>query len=168
MNERMHDDWGFVTPYGHCSEILSGLFQGGTKRSEVIDRVQPLNHFDDVERKFDCIATLYAYAAPAGWGVEERRLGFPDAELTDEYISQLEEMAEWAFTRWQEGKRVLVRCAAGLNRSGLITALVLMRAGHSADDAVSLIRERRSADALFNHSFVQYLQRRQLELQPCA
>ncbi len=54
-------------------------------------------------------------------------------------------------------KRVLIRCQAGWNRSGLITSLVLMRAGYSAQEAIDLIRERRSHHALCNQTFEQFL-----------
>ena len=53
---------------------------------------------------------------------------------------------------------VLVRCWMGLNRSGLVVALVLMRLGYSAADAIDLIRTQRSRFALCNPLFVQYLE----------
>ena len=52
---------------------------------------------------------------------------------------------------------VLVRCQAGLNRSGLVTALVLLLAGWEPGDAVRHIRARRSPHALFNRHFVRRL-----------
>ena len=142
------------------SQILPGLWQGGTSREQVIDQPQLLTKFHEVERQFDAVVTLYAWAAPMQWGIEERRLGFPDGELKAEYVPQLESIADWAHAHWASGRRVLVRCAGGMNRSGLITAMVLMRAGHSADDAVSFIRKGRSQWALSNESFVAYLQGR--------
>lgn len=53
--------------------------------------------------------------------------------------------------------RVLIRCQAGLNRSGLVTALVLMLDGHSATEAVNQLRARRSPWALCNDAFVDWL-----------
>lgn len=139
------------------SEIQPRLWQGGTAREQVIDREQLLTKFHEVEREFDAVATLYPWAAPMQWGIEERRLGFPDGELKPEYLAQIESIADWAHAHWASGRRVLVRCAGGMNRSGLITAMVLMRAGHSADAAISLVRKGRSEDALSNSSFVRYL-----------
>jgi protein-tyrosine phosphatase len=52
---------------------------------------------------------------------------------------------------------VLVRGQAGINRSGLVTALVLMLDGYGARDALGLIRERRSPFALCNDAFVDWL-----------
>ena len=143
------------------NEILPGLWQGGTAREQVIDRAQLLTTFSEVERAFDAVATLYAWAAPFQWGVEERRLGFPDGELVREYLPQLESIAAWAHGHWADGRRVLVRCAGGMNRSGLITAMVLMNGGHSADDAIALVRRGRSQAALSNPSFVEYLHERE-------
>ncbi len=48
---------------------------------------------------------------------------------------------------------VLVHCQAGLNRSGLITALALMHLGRTADEAIRLLRDRRSPVVLCNRSF---------------
>jgi predicted RND superfamily exporter protein len=42
----------------------------------------------------------------------------------------------------------------------LITALVLMRDGKSADEAIALIKERRSPYVLSNSHFVKYLEER--------
>jgi protein-tyrosine phosphatase len=55
------------------------------------------------------------------------------------------------------GEKVAARCQAGWNRSGLIIALVLLKEGYSADEAISLIRERRSPNALCNPHFVAYI-----------
>jgi hypothetical protein len=139
------------------NEILPNLFLGGTLDSKTIDRAQPLLEFKS-ERDFDCIVTLYAWAAPANWGVEERRLGFPDAQIIEEYLEPIHEMAAWAHSRWKSGKKVLIRCQAGLNRSGLLTALVLLREGHSPQQAIELIREKRSEWALCNSDYVTYIE----------
>ncbi len=139
------------------NEILPNLFMGGTLDSKTIDCAQPLQEFQG-ERDFDCIVTLYAWAAPANWGVEERRLGFPDAQIIEEYLEPIHEMATWAHSRWKSGKKVLIRCQAGLNRSGLITALVLLREGHSPKQAIELIREKRSEWALCNSDYVTYIE----------
>ena len=139
------------------NEILPNLFMGGTLDSKTIDCAQPLQEFQS-ERDFDCIVTLYAWAAPANWGVEERRLGFPDAQIIEEYLEPIHEMATWAHSRWKSGKKVLIRCQAGLNRSGLLTALVLLREGHSPKQAIELIREKRSEWALCNSDYVTYIE----------
>ena len=56
------------------------------------------------------------------------------------------------------GKRVLVHCAAGMNRSGLLSAASLIRDGWSADDAMEAVRDARHG-ALNNPEFVDLLRR---------
>jgi protein-tyrosine phosphatase len=55
---------------------------------------------------------------------------------------------------------VLIRCQAGMNRSSLITAMVLMKEGLSSDEAIDLIRKQRSEYCLSNQHFVEYLKNR--------
>lgn len=143
-----------ITPL--YSEVAPNLFMGGTADENTIDKAQSLQHFDG-NNEFDCVVTLYAWAAPANWGVEERRFGFPDADLIEDYLPILIELAHWAFTKWQSGKKVNIRCQAGLNRSGLITALVLMQSGMSADEAIDTLRKKRSTWALCNGEFEHWL-----------
>lgn len=138
------------------NEILPNLYMGGTSDAATIDNPQELKHFNG-ENDFDCVITLYAWAAPANWGVEERRFGFPDAEIIEEYLPTIIELAKWAHTKWISGKRVNIRCQAGLNRSGLVTALVLMINGLSADQAIDMLREKRSTYALCNGEYEHWL-----------
>lgn len=143
-------------PTNLFNEILPRLFMGGTSEEQTIDSPQNLHQFQ-VEREFDCVVTLYAWAAPASWEIEERRFGFPDGILQNWQLPIIHEIADWAHSKWSGGSRVLIRCQAGLNRSGLVTALVLMRGGKSASESICLIRETRSYQALCNEDFVQYL-----------
>ena len=138
------------------SEVAPNLFMGGTHDEATINIPQKLRHFS-TEKEFDCVVTLYAWAAPANWGVEERRFGFPDAALIKEYIPTIVELAQWAHQRCAAGKRVNIRCQAGLNRSGLVTALTLMISGMSAESAIALIREKRSEYALCNSHYERWL-----------
>ena len=56
------------------------------------------------------------------------------------------------------GRKVLITCAMGLNRSGLITALTLMHGYRMRpSEAIKLIRARRHADCLCNPMFEQWL-----------
>jgi protein-tyrosine phosphatase len=57
----------------------------------------------------------------------------------------------------RSGKKVLVTCAAGRNRSGLIVALSLMMLGMKASQATSLVRAARGEHALSNQYFVREL-----------
>lgn len=51
----------------------------------------------------------------------------------------------------------LVHCQAGLNRSGLVLALVLMGRGKTARDAIAHLRKRRHSAVLCNTHFEQWL-----------
>jgi len=85
------------------------------------------------------------------------RFGFPDSHLTPKGIERAVALSAHAYARWQSGARVLIRCQAGVNRSGLVMALTLMRHGLSATNAIGLIREGRGPAALSNRHFVRWL-----------
>jgi len=51
----------------------------------------------------------------------------------------------------------LVHCQAGLNRSGLIVCLALMKDGMTANEAINLLRSQRSEVCLSNATFEKYL-----------
>jgi protein-tyrosine phosphatase len=52
-----------------------------------------------------------------------------------------------------QGKKVLVHCQAGLNRSGVVTALALINLGYTPTAAIELMREKRSPLVLCNEAF---------------
>ena len=144
---------------GHASfdfsEILPRLWQGGTPESEMIETSSI--HSEAIQRfGFTAVVTLDARSQPAGWGVKELRYGFEDGKLEREEIPRLLEVADWAYDHWQKGEKVLIRCQAGANRSGLITAIVLMKDGMSAEVAIAKIRAKRKF-ALSNSDFVKFL-----------
>jgi protein-tyrosine phosphatase len=56
------------------------------------------------------------------------------------------------------GTKVAARFQAGWNRSSLIVALVLLKEGYSAAEAVNLIRDRRSPNALCNPHFAAFIE----------
>ncbi len=51
------------------------------------------------------------------------------------------------------GRPTLITCMGGLNRFGLVAALPLRRLGHSADEALGLLRAARGPYALGNKLF---------------
>jgi hypothetical protein len=55
------------------------------------------------------------------------------------------------------GQHVVVNCAAGLNRSGLIVGRALIALGQEPADAIGLIRAARGPRALFNRTFEAFL-----------
>lgn len=74
----------------------------------------------------------------------------------DQAFDQVDEIAQMVIAALKLGK-LLVHCQAGLNRSGLITARALILMGRSADEAISLLREKRSPAVLCNQHFEDWL-----------
>ena len=138
------------------SMIAPNLFQGGTDDLDVIHLPQT-NNRPRTDLPFDAIVTMYAWARPADWNVQEFRYGVPDASISDINLDRLREAVDFAYSHWKAGDRVLIRCQAGLNRSGLVMALVLIKDGNTPERAIEMIRETRGADALFNSNFTQWL-----------
>lgn len=142
-------------PKNLYSEILPGLWMGGTADDDWIEEGKELTDSSDID--FQAVVTLFSWAHPMPWGIEELRWGFPDGHIDLVDKLKLFRTVDWAYERWQAGDKTLIRCQAGLNRSGLITAMVLMKADYSVKDAIELIRNNRAPIALFNNHFVDYL-----------
>ena len=146
--------YSYAEPKELWTEVLPGLWQGGTHDDDTVASPRRLygGRAAITRDEFDAVVTLYAWARPVDWEVEELRWGFYDSEQLPD-AETLRETVEWVHRRWDSGKRVLVRCQMGWNRSGLITALVLMRGGHTAEDAITLLREKRGDGVLCNPDF---------------
>ena len=138
------------------SMIAPNLFQGGTDDLDVIHLAQT-NNRPRTDLPFDAIVTMYAWARPADWNIQEFRYGVPDASITDIDLDRLRQAVEFGYDRWKQGDRVLVRCQAGLNRSGLVLALILIKDGLEPAEAINRIRDNRGEDALFNRDFHNWL-----------
>ena len=138
------------------SMIAPNLFQGGTDDLDVIHLAQT-NNRPRTDLPFDAIVTMYAWARPADWKVQEFRYGVPDASITDLDLDRLRQAVDFGYDRWKQGDRVLVRCQAGLNRSGLVLALILIKDGLKPAEAIARIRDNRGEDALFNRDFHNWL-----------
>ena len=126
------------------SHIEGDLWVGGC-----VDGVRLPDDFDQVVSLF----TLGAYAL----GPRTKRAVVPlrdipespDADVMAEVVNVAAEAVEHGKT--------LVHCQAGLNRSGLVAALVLMRQGRTARAAIDLLRGRRSSEVLCNPVFERWL-----------
>lgn len=145
--------WGDA-PYEPWNEIAPGLWMGG---HEYIG-VDGLWAAAIPGREFDAVYSLHSRAGHGpDPGVEHHVLEVPDDTLTAAQILAVRDFALTAAESWRDDRTVLVRCRAGLNRSGLVVAQVLMHHGWPVADAVGLVRERRSPNALNNEVFVGYL-----------
>ncbi len=94
-----------------------------------------------------------------------------DEQMKDGAVAaQVRAMARSVARLLRQGKRVLVHCGAGLNRSGVATARVLMEMGMPAEMAINVVRTRRLpvGQALFNQGFVRWLLEEDGEALPTA
>jgi len=82
-----------------------------------------------------------------------------DGPVNDE--AMLLGLTEWAAGCVENGP-TLIHCQAGLNRSGLLAALVLIRLGRSPQEAIALLREKRSPAVLCNPHFESFLLAREV------
>jgi len=143
-------------PTSLYSEIAPNLFMGGTADEDVIHQAVAYNKAR-TDLPFDAIITMYAWANPADWRVQEFRYGIYDSAIADIDLDRLKQAVEFGYNRWLSGDRVLVRCQAGLNRSGLVTTLIMMSTGLDAETAIEQIRKNRADIALFNNNYVEWL-----------
>ena len=139
------------------SEVIPNIFIGGTDDLDTVNYGRALPKFGE-EKKFDSVVSLYAYSNPVGWGIKELRYGFGDGPINNSELNIVREIADWIAIEYRNGKKVGIRCQAGLNRSSLCVAMFLIRhLNFSSDMAIELIRKKRSADALFNPEFTRAL-----------
>lgn len=162
-------DWGRACGIKELwTEVAPGLFVGGTHDNDTVDVPRAATRrtrgvgfeIEDAEitlEEFDAVVTMYAWARPVDWGVEELRWGIYDSEVHGIDVDAMRETVVWAHRRWAAGKRVLVRCQAGLNRSSLVAALVLVRGGLEPLEAIDKIRRTRSSECLFNRAFTRFI-----------
>lgn len=153
-------------PIDLWNEILPGLFLGGTDDADVVFEEAVGSRFDHkpfiTPEHFDTVVTMYAFAKPVDWFVKELRFGVYDSDMKDFHTDELHDIVVAAHRDWKKGKRVLVRCQAGINRSGLVMALMLIREGYAAEDAIDLMRKMRGEAVLTNRHFETWL--KQLEV----
>ena len=141
-------------PDSPWNEIVPGLWMGG---HEFRGRSGQLE-FAVVHRQFDLVQTLLRLPGHGpDAGVEHHVWPVPDGPLDGTQLAGVIRLALAACEALDGSRRVLVRCYHGYNRSGLVVAHALVLAGHTTDDAIELIRARRSPWALHNELFVEYL-----------
>lgn len=90
-------------------------------------------------------------------GPDTTRAEFTMYDSADmENDEQLHKIADYANECLKDGK-TLIHCQAGLNRSNLISALALIKQGFLPEDAIKLLREKRSPVVLCNEAFENWL-----------
>jgi len=134
------------------NEVVPGLFQGG---HDVRSQSGTACVVDDEFELVVSLATREGYG-PAD-GVEHVVLRLADAAIDPATGVRVDEVAGRVADAVRDGRRVLVRCSGGLNRSGLVVASALVELGRTPDEAIALVREARGPWALTNPGFVAYL-----------
>lgn len=161
MNLYDEPDYSKFLPEDVWTEILPRLWQGGTQDDDTLDH---LNEEPRIQLSmFDTVVTLHAWSNPVDWHVREIRQTFQDGGMDELDINDVWFLARQVYAEWMQGRRVGVRCLSGLNRSGLIVGLVLMLAGHTADDAIRLMRQKRHKNVLCNPNYEEWLRQVDIE-----
>ena len=134
------------------NEVIPGLFMGG---HDV--RAQSATACV-VREEFDLVVSLTSRPGygPAE-GVEHVVARLADAVLDAPNVARVQELGGLVAAAVRDGRRVLVRCSGGLNRSGVVVAEALVQLGRSPDEAVRTVREARGPWALTNPGFISYL-----------
>ena len=145
-----------INPTWHPTFVHDRLWLGGTPDHDLVVAPGTLTSpwAPSVQaHEFDSCLTATPVAGPAGTGVAEYRCTFPDTSKPYTFPTRnILDAATWAATRWNEGDRLLVRCRAGLNRSGLLAALTLVLVNPQLTwaDAAAQLRAQRHPDVLVN------------------
>lgn len=137
-------------------EAMPGLWIGG---HDCQPSAENMHGECIVTDEFDLVFSLYMRP---GYGpshpIPNTYFRMADADLDPDHHTHIDDMAERVANAVADGLKVLVRCQAGMNRSGLVTVLAMHRLGWKVDDAIDRLREVRSPYVLFNQHFVRYLQ----------
>jgi dual specificity protein phosphatase-like protein len=128
-----------LAPAWLAEEIVPGVWQSGSP--------QPGEHWDAVIDLDGSAPPLEGIALYVHWLIE-------DGPAPERAV--LIALADLVNDLRRARKRVLIHCAGGINRSGLLSAAALMRDGMSATEAIETVRSRRLG-ALNNREFVRLL-----------
>lgn len=80
--------------------------------------------------------------------------------ITHEDAKKLLDIARKLARHVRGGRKVLTTCAQGRNRSGLLSALTLVKLGHRPDRAIQMVKSKRrapSGEALTNIMFERFI-----------
>lgn len=134
--------------------IKDHLYQRGQFRDRAkFEKFQFMNEY-----KFDVVVALHPHMDPDLEGMcQYIHWPIPDSKLPDPVM--LHGLAQMLATFIQDGKKVLIHCNGGRNRSSLLSALVLMKLEPlmTGSSAVGWLQIRRP-NALANERFVDYLE----------
>jgi protein-tyrosine phosphatase len=139
--------------HSHPYEVVPGLYISGHPERSQDFLNQGVHAVIDLEGDIDTSipekegqeeTTLYLY-----WPIEDGAM--PDA-------ATVRSIASFIARGIDEGRKVLVHCRSGHNRSGLICARTLIELGMDAESAIDTVKEKRKdGAALSNENFVDWL-----------
>ncbi|HEX2027610.1 MAG TPA: hypothetical protein VHF25_06385 [Nitriliruptorales bacterium] len=129
---------------GDAVEIVPGLYQSGTPGAVDADvvvclQLQPPRYLPDEPRAEQFVSVW--------WPIHDGPV--PDGATVRSLAALLARFLE-------ERRRVLVHCAGGNNRSGLVVARTLIELGQAPSDAIATVR-RAIPTALNNREFERWL-----------
>lgn len=156
-------DW----PSSEYHEILPNLYLGGHTWREGTRVHYESKHSKVSEGDWDYVVS--AYMEPKHEKsfpkCDTRFVFFLDTEhgLEDETWVRIRSAVDEVVKRWRDGQKVLIRCQAGYNRSGMMMAFALMRLGINADESVQRMRRIRGRHVLINHVFEGYVKEHESE-----
>jgi protein tyrosine phosphatase len=139
----IHGNTPFSVPY--ISHVDGNLWTGGCAEGLVLPA------------EIEHVVSLYPW--------ESYKIQHQPKSLSFQWLYDSEDMADagrlWGIARYgswcvSDGP-TLVHCQAGLNRSGLIGALILILRGRTSEEAIALLREKRSPAVLCNRAFENWL-----------
>lgn len=138
-----YDHYNNVIDLPLISHIVDNLYVGGC-----VDGI-------DLEDSFDTVVSMYKWERYKGThDLYEYTMydnGDIDAETVDKAVAD-------AVHSLHEGKRVLIHCQAGINRSNLVATRTLVKVyGITHRDAIDTLRMQRGQVVLSNPTFARYL-----------
>lgn len=156
-------DW----PNAEYHEILPNLFLGGHAWLEDGQFKHGKHSKIQEDKSWGYVVSAYLdeenkNALPR---CDMRMVLFEDTKkgLSEDVWEQIRSAVDEVVRRWQVGDKVLVRCQAGYNRSGMLMSLILMRLGFTAEKAIERVRLRRGLSTLVNSVFEGYVHEREGE-----
>lgn len=114
------------------------------------------------EGDFDLVISMAGNEIPIPASIDHAAYYIDDGKLGPVESGFVYGATALAVSAVMSGRKTLVRCAAGLNRSGLVVALALLqlppfRGACCPNHAVALIQNKRSEHALHNPYFLEYI-----------
>lgn len=133
-----------------ANRVFERLWVGGRPPFD-----RPLEHFDVLVL---CAAELQPLPPELAFRGRVIRPRLLDHRPTDAEVHRAITAGSLVAAELAAGKRVLVTCRAGLNRSALVAGLALIeRTRMKADNVLMLVRAARGPSTLFNEHFVALL-----------